>query len=92
MGAVILRRLLALIPLLLLVSLAVFSLTLLLPGDPAITLAGGMGPRAAVTMSENCSSNSRRCPSSTTSSCAGLCSRIAAIRNGVHWRLRSSST
>jgi peptide/nickel transport system permease protein len=43
MGAVILRRLLALVPLLLLVSLAVFSLTLLLPGDPAIALAGGEG-------------------------------------------------
>jgi len=43
MGALILRRLLALVPLLLLVSLAVFSLTLLLPGDPAITLAGGDG-------------------------------------------------
>jgi peptide/nickel transport system permease protein len=43
MGALILRRMLALVPLLLLVSLAVFSLTLLLPGDPAITLAGGDG-------------------------------------------------
>ena len=41
MGTLILRRLLALIPLLFIVSLAVFSLTLLLPGDPAIALAGG---------------------------------------------------
>ena len=41
MAALILRRLLALAPLLLLVSLGVFSLTSLLPGDPAITLAGG---------------------------------------------------
>src|SRR4029453_10056407 len=35
------RRLLALIPLLLIVSFAVFSLTYLLPGDPATTIAGG---------------------------------------------------
>jgi len=42
-AALILHRLLALVPLLLLVSLAVFSLTLLLPGDPAIALAGGDG-------------------------------------------------
>lgn len=43
MASLILRRLLALVPLLFLVSLGVFSLTLLLPGDPAITLAGGEG-------------------------------------------------
>ena len=41
MGTFILRRLLALIPLLGLISLAVFSLVLLLPGDPAINIAGG---------------------------------------------------
>jgi len=35
------RRLLITIPLLLLISFAVFSLVLLIPGDPAITLAGG---------------------------------------------------
>lgn len=35
------RRLLTLIPILLLVSFGVFMLTSLLPGDPAITLAGG---------------------------------------------------
>jgi peptide/nickel transport system permease protein len=38
----IVRRLLALIPLLLVVSFAVFSLTYLLPGDPATTIAGGV--------------------------------------------------
>jgi peptide/nickel transport system permease protein len=43
MAGLIARRLLALLPLLFLVSLGVFSLTLLLPGDPAITLAGGDG-------------------------------------------------
>ncbi len=43
MASLVLRRLLALIPLLFLVSTGVFSLTLLLPGDPAITLAGGEG-------------------------------------------------
>ncbi len=43
MVSLVLRRLLALIPLLFLVSTGVFSLTLLLPGDPAITLAGGEG-------------------------------------------------
>ena len=35
------RRLLITIPLLFIISLAVFSLVLLLPGNPAITLAGG---------------------------------------------------
>src|SRR5271165_913673 len=35
------RRLLITIPLLLLISLGVFSLVLLLPGDPAVYLAGG---------------------------------------------------
>ncbi len=38
----IVRRLLITIPLLLLISFAVFSLVLLLPGDPALTLAGGV--------------------------------------------------
>jgi peptide/nickel transport system permease protein len=37
----IVRRLVALIPLLLIVSFVVFSLTYLLPGDPATTIAGG---------------------------------------------------
>lgn len=41
MLGLIVRRLLALIPLLLVVSFAVFSLTYLLPGDPAVTMAGG---------------------------------------------------
>ena len=41
MGAFIARRLLALIPLLLLISFVVFALVLLIPGDPAVTLAGG---------------------------------------------------
>ena len=41
MLGLIVRRLLALIPLLLIVSFAVFSLTYLLPGDPATTIAGG---------------------------------------------------
>ena len=37
-----LRRLLALVPVLLIVSFAVFFLLALVPGDPAITLAGGV--------------------------------------------------
>ena len=41
MGAFIVRRLVALIPLLLLISFAVFALVLVIPGDPAQTLAGG---------------------------------------------------
>ena len=41
MLGLIVRRLLALIPLLLIVSFVVFSLTYLLPGDPATTIAGG---------------------------------------------------
>jgi peptide/nickel transport system permease protein len=38
----IVRRLVALIPLLLVVSFVVFSLTYFLPGDPAVTIAGGV--------------------------------------------------
>jgi peptide/nickel transport system permease protein len=41
------RRLLITIPLLLLISLAVFSLVLLLPGDPALALAGGAHAKAS---------------------------------------------
>ena len=41
MVGLIVRRLLALIPLLLIVSFVVVSLTYLLPGDPATTIAGG---------------------------------------------------
>src|SRR5262249_44268681 len=41
-GAYILRRLLALIPLLLLITFFVFALSLLIPGDPARTIAGGL--------------------------------------------------
>ena len=41
MGAYIARRLLALIPLLIIVSFTVFSLSQLLPGDPARVIAGG---------------------------------------------------
>jgi peptide/nickel transport system permease protein len=40
MGAYIARRLLGLIPLLLLISFAVFALVLAVPGDPARTIAG----------------------------------------------------
>ena len=38
----IVRRLLITIPLLLLISFAVFSLVLILPGNPALALAGGV--------------------------------------------------
>src|SRR5580692_4465610 len=41
------RRLLITIPLLLIISLAVFSLVLLLPGDPALVLAGGVHAKAS---------------------------------------------
>ncbi len=41
MGAFIARRLAAMVPLLLLITFAVFALVLLIPGDPARTLAGG---------------------------------------------------
>ncbi len=41
MGPFIARRLLALLPLLLLISFVVYALILLIPGDPALTLAGG---------------------------------------------------
>lgn len=41
MGAMILRRLLTLIPTMLIVSFAVYGLTALIPGDAAVALAGG---------------------------------------------------
>jgi len=41
-GAFIVRRLLGLIPLLLLISFAVFALVLAIPGDPARSIAGGL--------------------------------------------------
>jgi peptide/nickel transport system permease protein len=42
MGAYIVRRLLGIIPLLLIISFAVFALVLAIPGDPARTIAGGL--------------------------------------------------
>src|SRR5829696_9088431 len=41
MGALLLRRFLSLIPLLLIVSFGVFVLVALVPGDASVTLAGG---------------------------------------------------
>ncbi|HVC69526.1 MAG TPA: ABC transporter permease [Acidimicrobiales bacterium] len=41
------RRLLITVPLLFIISLAVFSLVLLLPGDPALALAGGLHAKAS---------------------------------------------
>jgi peptide/nickel transport system permease protein len=41
MGSFIARRLLAMVPLLLIITFAVYGLVLLVPGDPARTLAGG---------------------------------------------------
>ncbi len=48
MIAYILRRLVAIIPLLLLISFAVFSLTLLIPGDPAREILGPNAPASEV--------------------------------------------
>ena len=48
MIAYILRRLVAIIPLLLLISFAVFSLTLLIPGDPARQILGPNAPASEV--------------------------------------------
>jgi peptide/nickel transport system permease protein len=42
MGAFIARRLAAMVPLLILITLGVYALVLLIPGDPARTLAGGI--------------------------------------------------
>ncbi len=47
MGKSILRRLLSVIPVLLIVSFAVFFLLALVPGDPAVTLAGGLSATPA---------------------------------------------
>ena len=41
MARFVLRRLVGLVPLLLVLSVAVFLLVYLIPGDPAVTLAGG---------------------------------------------------
>jgi peptide/nickel transport system permease protein len=46
-GRLVLRRLLALVPVLLIVSFAVFFLLALVPGNPAITLAGGVSATPA---------------------------------------------
>jgi len=50
MGSFIARRLLAMVPLLVLISLGVFALVLLVPGDPARTLAGGIKAQPAEVM------------------------------------------
>lgn len=42
MGRLIVRRLLSLIPMLILLSFGIFMLTQLIPGDPAVELAGGI--------------------------------------------------
>ena len=42
MGAFIGRRLAAMVPLLVLITIGVYALVLLIPGDPARTLAGGL--------------------------------------------------
>ena len=47
MGAFIGRRLVAMIPLLVLITLGVYALVLLIPGDPARTLAGGLNAQPA---------------------------------------------
>jgi peptide/nickel transport system permease protein len=47
MGAFIGRRLAAMVPLLLLITFGVFALVLLIPGDPARTLAGGLHAQPA---------------------------------------------
>ena len=44
------RRILITIPLLFIISLAVFSLVLLLPGDPALALAGGLHAKASTVL------------------------------------------
>jgi len=46
-GRLILRRLLSLVPVLLIVSFAIFFLLALVPGDPAVTLAGGVSATPA---------------------------------------------
>ncbi len=45
MLGLIIRRLLVLIPMMLIVSVLIFALTSLVPGDPAVTLAGGIDAR-----------------------------------------------
>src|ERR1700722_14896278 len=47
MGAFIGRRLAAMVPLLVLITLGVYALVLLIPGDPARTLAGGLHAQPA---------------------------------------------
>src|SRR5208282_1172795 len=46
-GRLVLRRLLSIIPVLLIVSFAIFFLLALVPGDPAVTLAGGVSATPA---------------------------------------------
>jgi peptide/nickel transport system permease protein len=46
-GRLVLRRLLSILPVLLIVSFAIFLLLALVPGDPAVTLAGGVSATPA---------------------------------------------
>src|SRR5271169_2694312 len=46
-GRLVLRRLLSIIPVLLIVSFGIFFLLALVPGDPAVTLAGGLSATPA---------------------------------------------
>jgi peptide/nickel transport system permease protein len=47
MGAFVARRLAAMVPLLILITIGVYALVLLIPGDPARTLAGGLHAQPA---------------------------------------------
>ena len=65
----IVRRLLIMIPVLFLVSLMVFSLILLVPGDPAVTLAGENATEEQIDATRSGWVWTTRCSSSTAAGC-----------------------
>ena len=66
MGRLIVRRLISVVPVLLWVSFAVFMLLALVPGDPAVTLAGG----ADATPAQIARGSANSCTSTSRYSCS----------------------
>ncbi len=83
-------RLLQVVPTLLLVSILVFGLQQLMPGDPALVLAGeeGANPQVLAQIRPNCGSTAR-CRCSTRIGWAGCCRATSGIPGASASRCRS---
>ena len=81
MLAMIARRLLSLIPVLLVVSFVVFMLIELVPGDAATTVAGGANatPERIAEVRERARPRPTRCSSATATGSATRCSSTSAL-------------